>query len=110
MRALRTLRTSLVATGATAVLAASASGAFAAVAPEAAPVAHAATHCKDKRVLVKTVRLADGVSVAKVHKTGKHRFEAEIWAKGQKYGTLVSKGEPVHGRNNGLHVTLYPNG
>ncbi|MEV5875279.1 hypothetical protein AB0L75_13800 [Streptomyces sp. NPDC052101] len=110
MRALRTLRTTLVAAGATAVLAASASGAFAAAAPEAAPVAHASTHCNDKRVLVKTVRLADKVSVAKVYKTGKHRFEAEIWAKGKKYGTLATKGKHAHGRHNGLHVTLHPNG
>ncbi|EST19942.1 hypothetical protein [Streptomyces roseochromogenus] len=112
MRALRTLRTTLVAAGATAVLAASAGGAFAATAPESAPAAHAPAHCKDKRVLVKTVRLADKVSVAKVYKTGKHRFEAEIWAKGKKYGTLATKGKgkPVHGRHNGLHVTLHPNG
>ncbi|GHE07968.1 hypothetical protein [Streptomyces alanosinicus] len=111
MRALRTLRTTLVAAGATAVLAASASGAFAAAAPEAAPVAHASTHCKDKRVLVKTVRLADKVSVAKVYKTGKHRFEAEIWAKGKKYGTLTSKGKGkhTHAQHNGLHITLHPN-
>ncbi|MEU8967735.1 hypothetical protein AB0D11_00420 [Streptomyces monashensis] len=114
MRARRTLRTTLVAAGATAVLAASASGAFAAAAPHSAPVAHGAAHhhCNDKRVLVKTVRLADKVSVAKVYKTGKHhhRFEAEIWAKGTRYGTLVAKGKPAHGENNGLHVTLQPNG
>ncbi|MER6378607.1 hypothetical protein [Streptomyces sp. NPDC001250] len=112
MRALRTLRTTLVATGATAVLAASAGGAFAATAPEAAPAAHAPAHCKDKRVLVKTVRLADKVSVAKVYKTGKHRFEAEIWAKGKRYGTLDTqgKGKHAHGRHNGLHVTLHPDG
>ncbi|KUN05901.1 hypothetical protein AQI95_13205 [Streptomyces yokosukanensis] len=111
MRALRTLRTTLVAAGATAVLATSAAGAFAAAAPEAAPVAHAsAHHCKDKRVLVKTVRLADKVSVAKVYKTGKHRFEADIWAKGEKYGTLFTKGKTVHGQSNGLHVTLHPDG
>ncbi|MCC5478019.1 hypothetical protein [Streptomyces barringtoniae] len=110
MRALRTLRTTLVAAGATAVLAASASGAFAAAAPEAAPVAHASAPCKDKRVPVKTVRLADKVSVAKVYKTGKHRFVAEIWAKGTKYGTLVAKDHAARGQNNGLHVTLHPNG
>ncbi|OLZ73581.1 hypothetical protein AV521_05875 [Streptomyces sp. IMTB 2501] len=112
MRALRTLRTTLVAAGATAVLAASAGGAFAAAAPESAPATHAPAHCKDKRVLVKTVRLADKVSVAKVYKTGKHRFEAEIWAKGKKYGTLATKGrgKPAHGGHNGLHVTLHPNG
>ncbi|MEU8691308.1 hypothetical protein [Streptomyces sp. NPDC048665] len=114
MRARRTLRTTLVAAGATAVLAGSASGAFAAAAPQSAPAAHAAAHhhCKDKRVLVKTVRLADKVSVAKVYKTGKHHqhFEAEIWAKGAKFGTLVAKGKPAHGENNGLHVTLRPNG
>ncbi|KOV64179.1 hypothetical protein [Streptomyces sp. MMG1121] len=110
MRALCTLRTTLVAAGATAVLAASAGGAFAATAPESAPVSHASAHCKDKGHLVKTVRLADKVSVAKVYKTGKHRFEADIWAKGEKYGTLITKGKPVHGQSNGLHVTLHPNG
>ncbi|AOR36224.1 hypothetical protein BFF78_38850 [Streptomyces fodineus] len=62
------------------------------------------------RTLVKTVRLADKLSVAKVYTTGKHRFEAEIWAKGKKFGTLVAKGKPAHGQNNGLHVTLHPNG
>ena len=56
------------------------------------------------------MRLADKVSVAKVYKTGKHRYEAEIWAKGMKFGTLVTQGKPAHGTNNGLRVTLHPNG
>ncbi|MFJ9820403.1 hypothetical protein ACIRU3_35075 [Streptomyces sp. NPDC101151] len=70
MRARRTPRTTLVAAGVAAALGAPATGAFAA-APEPTPVAHGTA----ERVHVKTVRLADKVSVAKVHKTGKHRYE-----------------------------------
>ncbi|ANP52805.1 hypothetical protein J2Z21_000345 [Streptomyces griseochromogenes] len=109
MRALRTLRTTLVATGVAAALGASATGAFAATAQNA-PAAHTSAQSKAQRVALKTVRLADKVSVAKVYKTGKHRYEADVWAKGTKFGTLVSEGKPAYGQNNGLHVTLHPNG
>ncbi|POX51315.1 hypothetical protein C3489_20245 [Streptomyces sp. Ru71] len=114
MRAPRTLRTALVAAGVTAALGASAAGAFAAppapAAQAAAPAAPAHSPHPAERVYVKTVKLADKVSLAKVFRTGKHRYEAEIWAKGVKYGTLVAHGKPAHGRSNGLHVTLRPNG
>lgn len=59
---------------------------------------------------MKSVKLADKVSKAKVYKTGKHRYEADIWAKGVKSGTLHANGKPAHARNNGLHVTLHPSG
>lgn len=113
MRAPRTLRTALVVAGTAAVLGASTAGAFAAEPASAAgtvTVVHAHDHHKAKRVYVKTVKLADRVSVAKIFKTGKHRYEAEIWAKGTKYGTLVAQGKPAHGQHNGLHITLRPNG
>ncbi|AZQ39576.1 hypothetical protein EJ357_44240 [Streptomyces cyaneochromogenes] len=110
MRAPRTLRTALVATGVTAVLAVSAAGAFAVEAPATAPVTSASHHSKAQRVHVKTVKLADQVSRAKVYRTGESRYEAEIWAKGTRYGTLYTQGMPTHAQHNGLHVTLQPNG
>lgn len=109
MRAPRTLRTTLVAAGVAAALGASATGAFAATTAQKAPVAPSA-QAKAKRVPVTTVRLADKVSVAKVYKTGEHRYEADVWAKGTKLGSLVTRGKPAYGQNNGLHVTLHPNG
>ncbi|MFF4505213.1 hypothetical protein [Streptomyces sp. NPDC001401] len=113
MRASRTLRTALVAAGVTAALGVSATGAFAQSAPAtktAASAAHTSGHCKTKRVHVKTVKLADKVSRAKVFKTGKHRYEAEIWGKGLKYGTMAAQGRTAHADHNGLHVALHPNG
>ena len=114
MRAPRTLRTALVAAGVTVALGVSAAGAFAQPAPEARTVAsasHANGHCqKTERVYVKTVKLADPVSKAKVFKTGKHRYDAEIWAKGLKYGTMTAKHRTVYANHNGLHIALHPNG
>ncbi|MFE7174542.1 hypothetical protein [Streptomyces sp. NPDC057616] len=113
MRAPRTLRTALVATGVTVALGASAAGAFAqpaAASEGGAPTAHTVGHGTAGRVHVKTVKLADKVSRAKVYRTGKHRYEAEIWAKGLKYGTLTAKGRTVHADPNGLHIALHPNG
>jgi hypothetical protein len=117
MRSSRTLRTALVAAGVTAALGVSAAGAIALPASQtgkAAPAAHATdAPSKTERVHVKTVRLADKVSTAKVYTTGKYRYEAEIWAKGVKYATLYTNGKaapPAHAENNGLHVTLHPNG
>ncbi|GAA3770736.1 hypothetical protein GCM10022403_002580 [Streptomyces coacervatus] len=113
MRAPRTLRTALVAAGVTAALGVSATGAFAHAAPAtgtAASATHASGHCKTERVYVKTVELADKVSKAKVFKTGKHRYEAEIWGKGLKYGTMAAKGRTAHAEHNGLHIALQPNG
>ncbi|MEU9991126.1 hypothetical protein AB0E10_30870 [Streptomyces sp. NPDC048045] len=110
MRALRTLRTTLVATGVAAALGASATGAFAATTAQQAPAAHASAQSKAERAPLKTVRLADKVSVAKVYKTGKHRYEADVWGRGTKFGTLITEGRPSYGQNNGLHVTLHPNG
>ncbi|ELS50628.1 hypothetical protein [Streptomyces viridochromogenes] len=110
MRAPRTLRTTFVAAGVSAALGASAAGAFAGDTPDTASLASLARHAKAKRVQVKTVKLADRVSRAKVYKTGKHRYEAEIWAGGVKYGTLHAQGKAARGLNNGLHITLHPNG
>ncbi|SDN44622.1 hypothetical protein SAMN04487981_10597 [Streptomyces sp. cf386] len=110
MRAPRTLRTALVATGVTAALGVSAAGAFAVQTPGTAAVTPAGHSAKAKRVHVKTVKLADKASRAKVYRTGKNRYEAEIWAKGVKYGTLYTQGMPTHAQHNGLHVTLQPNG
>ncbi|MDC0769857.1 hypothetical protein [Streptomyces sp. HD] len=120
MRAPRTLRTALVATGVTAALGVSAVGAFAADTPAKAPVksvgqvgqaGKAAHHSKAERVHVKTVKLADKVSRAKLYRTGEDRYEAEIWVKGRKYGALYTDGRAAaRAQNNGLHVTLHPNG
>ncbi|WP_151478700.1 hypothetical protein [Streptomyces albicerus] len=119
MRTPHALRTALVATGVTATLGLSAalglsaSGALALSAPTTETVAlasHGVAHSKAKRVYVKTVKLADKVSRAKVYKTGKNRYQAEISAKGVKYGTLVAAGKAAYGQNNGLHVTLQPTG
>ncbi|MFF8357525.1 hypothetical protein ACF063_29200 [Streptomyces chartreusis] len=106
MRASRTLRTALVAAGVTTALGISAAGALAA--PSHIP--SVAQHTKAKRGYVTTVKLADEVSRAKVYKTGKDRYEAEIWAEGAKYGTLYTQGMPTHAQHNGLHVTLRPDG
>ncbi|RSS83801.1 hypothetical protein [Streptomyces sp. WAC06614] len=65
---------------------------------------------KEQRRFVTTVRLADG-SVAKVHRVGPGHFEADVYAGSTKLDTLVSKnGRAAHGRHNGLHVVLQPNG
>lgn len=110
MRAPRTLRTALIATGVTAALGVSAAGALAVDAPST-PAARTVTQQPEaKRVYVKTVKLADKVSRAKVYKTGKNRYEAELWAKGSRYGALYSQGRPAYAQNNGLHITLHPNG
>ncbi|MEU9102216.1 hypothetical protein [Streptomyces sp. NPDC048361] len=64
----------------------------------------------DVRSFVKSVKLADGSSVAKVFKLGKNHYEAEIWANGAKLDTLVAKGASATGQNNGLYVVLNPDG
>lgn len=62
------------------------------------------------RGYVTTARLADG-SVAKIYEIGVDHVEADVFAGSTKLGTLVSRdGRPAYGQNNGLHVTLYPNG
>ncbi|MGW7347053.1 hypothetical protein [Streptomyces sp. NPDC054854] len=64
----------------------------------------------EARGYVTTVRLADG-SVAKVHRVGDQRFEADIFAGDRKIGTLVgANGQSTNGTHNGLHVTLHGNG
>ncbi|WP_369269113.1 hypothetical protein AB5J55_02890 [Streptomyces sp. R11] len=110
MRAPRTLRTALIATGVTAAVGVSAAGAFAVDAPSTPTVRPAAHLSKTKRVHVKTVKLADRVTRAKVYKTGKNRYEAELWAKDRRYGALYTQGRAAYAQNNGLHVTLHPNG
>ncbi|MFJ7071879.1 hypothetical protein [Streptomyces sp. NPDC098781] len=110
MRAPRTLRTTLIAAGVTTALSVSAAGVFAAEAPTSTTVPPAAHPSKAERTYVTTVELADKVSRAKIYKTGENRYEAEIWAKGARYGTLYTQGLPTHAQHNGLHVTLHPNG
>lgn len=111
MRAPRTLRTALVAAGVTAALGVSAAGAVALPSHAAAGTAVSApAHHNTKRVHVKTVKLADKVSRAKVYKTAKHHYQAEIWAKGVKHGTLYATGRTAHANHNGLHVSLTANG
>ncbi len=110
MRAPRALRTTLVATGVTTALGISAAGAFAIDAPATRSGTSAAPHSKAKRVYVQTVKLADHVSRAKVYKTGKDRYEAEIWAEEQRYGALYTQGRAAYAQHNGLHITLHPDG
>ncbi|MEY9988892.1 hypothetical protein ABIE67_000924 [Streptomyces sp. V4I8] len=110
MRAPRTLRTALVATGVTTALGISAAGAFAIDAPAAKSGTSAAPRSKAQRLYVQTVKLADHVSRAKVYKTGKDRYEAEIWAKDVRYGALYTQGRAAYAQNNGLHITLHPDG
>ncbi len=109
MRSPRTLRTALVVTGVAAALGGSAAAAFAAGA-SARTVMSAAHPPRAGRVHVKTVKLADKVSRAKVFRSGRNHHEAEIWADGSRYGTLHAHGGPAYAQNNGLHVTLHPNG
>ncbi|MFI6010248.1 hypothetical protein ACIBAG_15775 [Streptomyces sp. NPDC051243] len=110
MRAPRTLRTALVATGITAVLSVSAAGALAAEAPASGAGPSARHQSTAQRVHVKTVKLADKVSLAEVYRTGENRYEAEIWARGVRYGTLYTQGLPTHAQHNGLHLALQPDG
>ncbi|MFE0174741.1 hypothetical protein ACFWZ2_20695, partial [Streptomyces sp. NPDC059002] len=63
----------------------------------------------DKRVYKTTVKLADG-SIAKIYKLGPNHYQADIFAKGVKLDTLDANGKAAHGQNNGLHVTLNPDG
>ncbi|MCY0921591.1 hypothetical protein OS965_26035 [Streptomyces sp. H27-G5] len=69
-----------------------------------------ASPTKPARGYVTTARLADG-SVAKIYDVGVDHVEADVFAGSTKLGTLVSRdGRPAYGQNNGLHITLYPNG
>lgn len=63
-----------------------------------------------KRVLVGTVTLADGATTAKLHRVTAGHYEADILADGVRLDTLVADGHAAHGENNGLHVTLQPDG
>ncbi|WP_329280408.1 hypothetical protein [Streptomyces sp. NBC_00691] len=103
----RSARTAAVATGAVAALLLPAAGAFAADGPDQGPGTGATS---DRSVLWRNVDLADG-SLAKVYQDGPGRFSAEIYAGGSLIDTLTSTdGRPAHGRNNGLHVVLRPDG
>ncbi|MFE1555835.1 hypothetical protein ACFW6V_12750 [Streptomyces sp. NPDC058734] len=80
------------------------------VKPSEKPVEKPVEKPSKGRAYVTTVKLADG-SVAKVYKLGAAHFEADVFARGTKLDTLVSKdGKPAYGQNNGLHVVLQPNG
>ncbi|MEV0317371.1 hypothetical protein ACIBKX_22835 [Streptomyces sp. NPDC050658] len=63
----------------------------------------------DKRVYVRTAKLADG-STAKIYKLGKNHYQADIYAKGTKLDTLDANGKSATGQNNGLYVVLNPDG
>ncbi|MCQ4212559.1 hypothetical protein [Streptomyces longispororuber] len=63
-----------------------------------------------RRQYVKTVRLADGVSVAKVYKLDTCHYQADVYAHGQRLDTLDANNRTAYGQNNGLHVALKPNG
>ncbi|WP_405855101.1 hypothetical protein OG361_19025 [Streptomyces sp. NBC_00090] len=111
----RSARTAAVATGAVAALLLPAAGAFAADGPaqDPAPTASDRTASDepagDQSVLWRNVDLADG-SLAKVYQDGPGRFSAEIYAGGSLIDTLTTTGQPAYGQNNGLHVTLQPDG
>ncbi|MFI9748376.1 hypothetical protein [Streptomyces sp. NPDC052494] len=123
----RSARTAAVATGAVAALLLPAAGAFAADAPDQDPAPTATTSDQttagdqsasdggqtatdgDQSVLWQNVDLADG-SLAKVYQDGPGRFSAEIYAGGSLIDTLTTTGQPAYGQNNGLHVTLHPDG
>ncbi|MDG4866176.1 hypothetical protein P8605_49290, partial [Streptomyces sp. T-3] len=97
-------------TEATAPAEATAPGSSASEAPAAEPATGKPSSNPKLREFVKTEKLADG-SIAKVYKTAKDRVEAEIWANGTKIDTLVAQGgKPASGENNGLRVTLQPDG
>ncbi|MFE6622271.1 hypothetical protein ACFZBP_38325 [Streptomyces sp. NPDC008086] len=113
MRAPRPLRTALVAAVVTAALGASATGAFAVDASAGTTGTSAegkGRQSKAERVHVRTVKLADDVSRAKVYRAGKDRYEAEIWAEAGQYGALYTQGMAAHAQNNRLHITLHPDG
>ncbi|WP_217208387.1 hypothetical protein [Streptomyces sp. AC550_RSS872] len=112
MRTPRPLRSALVAAGVIAALGISAAGAFAVDASTATTGTSAGRPGKAQRVHVQTVRLADDVSRAKIYKAGedRDRYEAEIWAEGRQYGALYTQGMAAHAQNNGLHITLHPDG
>lgn len=63
----------------------------------------------DKRVFVRDAKLADG-SLAKIYKLGPNHYQADIYAHGAKLDTLDANGKSASGQNNGLHVTLNPDG
>ncbi|WP_069886442.1 hypothetical protein [Streptomyces luteocolor] len=63
----------------------------------------------DKRVFVRDAKLADG-STAKIYKLGPNHYQADIIANGVKLDTLDANGKAASGQNNGLHVTLNPDG
>ncbi|MFE1831562.1 hypothetical protein [Streptomyces yangpuensis] len=110
MRSIRrtTLRTAAVVAGAATVLALPVGSAFAD--SPAVPEPSVESHAAPARVFVTAVKLADG-SVAKVYKTGRSHFEADVFAGSVKLDTLVGRGGAAsYGRSNGLHVVLQPNG
>ncbi|WP_329622540.1 hypothetical protein OG357_20570 [Streptomyces sp. NBC_01255] len=101
----RSARTAAVATGAVAALLLPAAGAFAADVPDQ----DQDPSVSDESVLWRNVDLADG-SLAKVYQDGPGRFSADIYAGGSLIDTLTTTGQPAYGQNNGLHVTLQPDG
>ncbi|MEU8955298.1 hypothetical protein AB0C93_13435 [Streptomyces sp. NPDC048518] len=63
-----------------------------------------------KRVLVSTHTLADGHGTAKVYKLSTNHFQADLFGRGAKLGTLDANGRAATGEDNGLHVVLSPDG
>ncbi|WP_327704623.1 hypothetical protein OG530_25630 [Streptomyces decoyicus] len=99
----------LAATAAVAALAVltPATGASAAPGAPHAPVAEAKA---GKGTYLRTVPLADGVSVGKIYQLGEHHFRLEGFADGYSFGAIeAGPGKPyVAGNNNGL-ITLLDN-
>lgn len=63
-----------------------------------------------KRVLVSTHTLAGGSGTAKVYKLSANHFQADLFGRGAKLGTLDANGRAATGEDNGLHVVLSPDG
>ncbi|MGW7462106.1 hypothetical protein [Streptomyces sp. NPDC054797] len=79
---------------------------------EGVPAASSAHSAAPQRVLVKSLALADGVSTAKVYRTAKGAYQADILtAEGVKAVTLTSRdGITAVGAAGDLHATLDSDG
>ncbi|RSS73392.1 hypothetical protein [Streptomyces sp. WAC06614] len=77
----------------------------------AAAAAAAAQSAGPQRTLVKSLSLADGVSVAKVYRVGPDAWEAEVVKGGATLSTLTSRGGATgYGSAGALHLALGPGG
>lgn len=107
----RHLRNSIITvTAAAAISLGAASGAIAATQPEASAAVEAAAQATAKRLYVKTVKLAAKGHTAKVYKTGKRAYQADVLFKEQKIATVTATGKTARADLNGLHIMLTPTG